>query len=96
LRILQISSLCNLARHEAGDDCKIQPDENIQKKVCGIENLPVGEPALFHENQREARAGNIVSAAGQSEDGGQATVREQLRRQQVGEDEDQQSDQESV
>ena len=71
------------AHNKSANDSETEPDKYIQEQDGRIEIAMIGKSASFIEFERPACAGDIVSAVIHANDGRQAKVRKQMRREQV-------------
>ena len=79
----------------AGCYGKTNANDKIKDENGEVENIAIGEAALFKENEGETGTGDGVGAAPKPKEGWQATVRGKSRGKDVKQDKDRESDQES-
>jgi hypothetical protein len=88
-----------MMKEAVGDESKNQndsdADKQIKKKIRQVKYFLINKTTLLEENERKTRAHNIVGAGRHSQKGRQSAVREKMRRDQLNENHDEESDQES-
>ncbi len=81
-----------LAKEVSNDGGECNPDQQVESQPACIEQAVFDKSAFFVEDDWEARSRDVVRAGIRPENGGQATVREQMRGQQIDRQEERQSD----
>ena len=77
---------------ESGEGAHAQRQREIGHEYQGVENRAIGEAALFPKQKWKTGAADVVGASRPAQHGGEAAIGTEMRRRQVEEAEEEQTD----